>query len=199
MNQFHYLVLSLSCLLYFSPSSLGQDVDKKLEEIDDPIDKITITSNGKEYTFEGEDAQNLFTKIKNASNTSKSFVMKYDDDDDETKKVIIISSDGDEEVIDITGDVDHEFIWLGEDDGELDELEKRVKIEVEDGKKKVTVTKNENGEEKTEVYEGEEADAYLEKMKSDSDNFFEFKLDDESGKKTKKIIIEKKKVDAETE
>jgi len=178
---------------------LGQDVDNKLEEIDDPIDKITITSNGKEYTFEGEDAQNLFTKIKNASNTSKSFVMKYDDDDDETKKVIIISSDGDEEVIDITGDIDDEFIWLGEDDGELDELEKRVKVEIEDGKKKITVTKNENGEEKTEVYEGEEADEYLEKMKSDSDNFFEFKLDDESGKKTKKITIEKKKVDAETE
>jgi len=178
---------------------LGQDVDKKLEEIDDPIDKITITSNGKEYTFEGEDAQNLFTKIKNASNTSKSFVMKYDDDDADTKKIIIISSDGDEEVIDITGDIDDEFIWLGEDDGELDELEKRVKIEVEDGKKKVTVTKNENGEEKTEVYEGEEADAYLEKMKSDNDNFFEFKLDDESGEKTKKIIIEKKKVDVESE
>jgi len=178
---------------------LGQDVDKKLEEIDDPIDKITITSNGKEYTFEGEDAQNLFTKIKNASNTSKSFVMKYDDDDADTKKIIIISSDGDEEVIDITGDIDDEFIWLGEDDGELDELGKRVKVEVEDGKKKVTVTKNENGEEKTEVYEGEEADAYLEKMKSDNDNFFEFKLDDESGEKTKKIIIEKKKVDVESE
>jgi len=178
---------------------LGQDVDNKLEEIDDPIDKITITSNGKEYTFEGEDAQNLFTKIKNASNTSKSFVMKYDDDDDDTKKIIIISSDGNEEVIDITGDIDDEFIWLGEDDGELDELEKRVKVEIEDGKKKVTVTKNENGEEKTEVYEGEEADAYLEKMKSDNDNFFEFKLDDESGEKTKKIIIEKKKVDVGSE
>jgi len=178
---------------------LGQDVDKKLEEIDDPIDKITITSNGKDYTFEGEDAQNIFNKIKNASTTSKSFVMKYDDDDAYTKKIIIISSDGDEEVIDITGDIDDEFIWLGEDDGELDELEKRVKVEIEDGKKKVTVTKNENGEEKTEVYEGEEADAYLEKMKSDNDNYFEFKLDDESGEKTKKIIIEKKKVDAETE
>jgi len=178
---------------------LGQDVDKKLEEIDDPIDKITITSNGKEYTFEGEDAQNLFTKIKNASTTSKSFVMKYDDDDADAKKIIIISSDGDEEVIDITGDIDDEFIWLGEDDGELDELEKRVKVEIEDGKKKITVTKNENGEEKTEVYEGEEADAYLEKMKSDNDNFFEFKLDDESGEKTKKIIIEKKKVDVESE
>jgi hypothetical protein len=199
MKQMHYLVISLSCLLYFSPLSSGQDVDKKLEEIDAPIDKITITSNGKDYTFEGEDAQNLFRELKSTSNTSKSFVMKYDDDDADTKKIIIISSDGDEEVIDITGDIDDEFIWLGDDDGDLDELEKRVKVEIEDGKKKVTVTKNENGEEKTEVYEGEEAAAYLEKMKSDSDNFFEFKLDDESGEKTKKIIIEKKKVDVESE
>ena len=199
MNQFHYLILSLSCLLYFSPLSWGQDVNKKLEEIDDPIDKITITANGIDYTFEGEEAQNLFAKLKSSSITSKSFLMKYDDEDAETKKVILIRSDGDEELIDITGDTDDELIWLGDDEGDLDELEKRVKVEIEDGKKKVTVTETENGEERTEVYEGEEAGAYLEKMKSESDNYFEFKFDDESDKTTKKIIIEKKKMDSESE
>jgi len=186
-------MLSFLFLFFCTQLAFGQDVENKIKEIKDPIDRITITSNGLEYTFEGEDAQNLFRKLKSTSTTSKSFVMKYDDDDDDSKKVIIINSDGDEEVIDITGDIDDELIWLGKDDDDFDELEKRIKVEIEDGKKKVTVTKNENGEEKTEVYEGEAAEAYLEKMKSDSDNFFEFKFDDESGEKTKTIIIEKRK------
>ena len=68
-----------------------------------------------------------------------------------------------------------------------------MKIEVEDGNKKVTVTTRENGEEKTEVYEGTEAEEYIEKMKAENDDFdisIESKTD---GKKVKKIIIETEK------
>ncbi|MBT8378644.1 MAG: hypothetical protein KJN64_05405, partial [Ignavibacteria bacterium] len=57
------------------------------------------------------------------------------------------------------------------------------------------VTTNENGEEKTEVYEGDEADKYIkemnEKHSSDMDIFIEKDSDDGKVKK-KKIIIEKK-------
>jgi hypothetical protein len=77
----------------------------------------------------------------------------------------------------------------------MDEMHKKVKVEIEDGNKKVTVTTHENGEEKTEVYEGNEADKYIkemnEKHSGDIDMFIEKDVDD--GKvKQKKIIIEKK-------
>ena len=51
----------------------------------------------------------------------------------------------------------------------------------------------ENGEEKTEVYEGKEADEYIEKMKSENKDF-DISIDkDNDGKKVKKIIIETEK------
>ncbi len=65
-------------------------------------------------------------------------------------------------------------------------------MEVEDGNKKVTVTTKENGEEKTEVYEGKEAEEYLEKMDAESDEF-DIMKEKENGKKVKKIIIETEK------
>ena len=50
-----------------------------------------------------------------------------------------------------------------------------------------------NGEEKTKVYEGKEADEYLEKMKSENKDF-NISIDkDNDGKKIKKIIIETEK------
>ena len=80
---------------------------------------------------------------------------------------------------------------LFHNEGELSKMDKRVKVEIENGQKKVTVTTKENGEEKTEVYE---ADEYLEKMKSEHGNEMLIEIDEDgSKKKIKKIIIEKEK------
>ena len=50
---------------------------------------------------------------------------------------------------------------------------------MKDGNKKVIVTTKENGEEKTEVYEGDGANGYLDKLKSNDDSLkFEFKYED---------------------
>jgi hypothetical protein len=85
------------------------------------------------------------------------------------------------------------MVWFS-DEGELENMEKNVKVEIEDGQKKVMITTKENGEEKTEVYEGAEADEYLEKMKSEHGNEMLMEIDEDgSTKKIKKIIIEKEK------
>lgn len=47
--------------------------------------------------------------------------------------------------------------------GDSAEVMKKIKVDIEDGVKKVTVTTTENGEEKVEVYEGEKADNFLKK------------------------------------
>ncbi len=59
-------------------------------------------------------------------------------------------------------------------------------------RRKLPVTTKENGEETTEVYEGEEADEYLEKMKSENDDL-DIIIEKDNGKKVKKIIIETEK------
>jgi hypothetical protein len=76
--------------------------------------------------------------------------------------------------------------WVDKDD-KL-KTTKKINVEVIDGVKKLTVTTKENGEEKTELYEGEEADKYLEKM--EKDDLLKNELKD--GEK-QKIIIKRKK------
>ena len=69
-----------------------------------------------------------------------------------TQKIIIKSGGGDHEVYEISTSGDDNAIWFS-DDCDLHRLDKNVKVELEDGKKKVPVTTTENGEEKTEVYD----------------------------------------------
>jgi hypothetical protein len=69
-------------------------------------------------------------------------------------------------------------IWI-HNSVEGDNVNKKVQVEIEDGVKKVTVTTNENGKEKVENYEGDEAEKYLKK----NQNY------DHNGKKIKKKII----------
>jgi len=126
-------------------------------------------------------------------NQVQSFV--WNSSDDSVKKIIILDAtstdddieveDGDENVLIIKTDKDLDDI----DDG----ITKKINVVVEDGNKKVTVTTKENGEEKTEVFEGDEADEYIKKMKSENGEI-NISIDDEKdGKKVKKIIIETEK------
>jgi hypothetical protein len=156
------------------------------------VNTITITAGDEEITFEGEEAKKLFKKIKASYHGVHSFYIKEDGDSSSTKK-IIIKSDGDETIYEFDEEHADHMVWFS-DEGELENMEKNVKVEIEDGQKKVTITTKENGEEKTEVYEGAEADEYLEKMKSEHGNEMLMEIDEDgSTKKIKKIIIEKEK------
>jgi hypothetical protein len=174
--------------LFSGVTVFSQDVNEKVKDIKDPVNKITISAGGQDYIFEGEDAEKLFNKLKRSS--SNSFVMSVDDDEGGKEKIIIINPDDDfdEDAFEFESDFD--------EDGEG--IQKKIKVEMEDGQKKVTVTTRENGEEKVEVYEGDEAQEFLDKYKSENDDFFEFEIHDGKDKKVKKIKIEKKEVDSES-
>jgi len=185
----------LPALIIFMLSSPGfaqKNLKDKLSKIEGHVDKITISAGGEEFTFEGDDAEKLLKKMKADQTSSNTFVVRIDDADNKgTKKIIIKSGSGDDEVFEFETDGGDHSVWFSDEEN-LANLEKNIKVEIEDGKKKVTVTTTENGEEKTEVYEGDEADEFLEKMKSENGNDFQILIDENgNNKKTKKIIIEK--------
>jgi hypothetical protein len=186
----------LTAIVSFMLCSMGfaqEDLKDKLSKIEGHVDKITINAGGEEFTFEGEEAEKLFNKMQSSTKSSNTFIVKMDEEGGEgTKKIIIKSGGGDEEVYEFkTHDGDH-AVWFSDDDN-LQSLDKKIKVEIEDGKKKVTVTTTENGEEKTEIYEGEEAEEYLDNMKSEHGHEMLIEIDEDGNhKKMKKIIIEKK-------
>lgn len=193
----------LPALIIFMLSSPGfaqENLKDKLSKIEGHVDKITISAGGEEFTFEGDDAEKLLKKMKADQTNSNTFVVRIDDADNKgTKKIIIKSGSGDDEVFEFETDGGDHSVWFSDEEN-LANLEKNIKVEIEDGKKKVTVTTTENGEEKTEVYEGDEADEFLEKMKSENGNDFQILIDENgNNKKTKKIIIEKIETEDKTD
>ena len=168
-------------------------VANELPELADCFSQLSAIFISLEYLFEGNDAEELFKMIKRKS--SHNFVWNTSDDDKSKKKVIILDSDGENEVIEITGEGDDDIIIKKHKDfdSDINGITKKVKVEVENGNKIVTVTTKENGEEKTDVYEGQEADEYIEKMKSENDDFDIIISKDSDDKKVKKIIIKTEK------
>lgn len=200
LNKKLILNSMLVAVILFFMSSTGfsqESLKEKLKQIKGDVDKITVTADGEEFTFEGKDAEKLFKKMKSGTKHHNSFFIK--DLGTKDSKKIFIKSDDDSNIIELTDDdfdwVDKDedgFSWFISDDN--DGMTKKIKVEMEDGKKKVSVTTKEDGEEKTKVYEGKEADEYLEKMKAENKDFdIEFK----DGKTKKKIIIEKESKDSD--
>jgi hypothetical protein len=194
MKTGYRLIILTLLTIVIIPSSFAQEKLKdKIKKIDGSVDKIVITSEGKEYSFEGKEAEELFQKIKKGASHNLSWTMA--DTEGGEEKVIIINSDGDEKVIEIESEGDDNIIIKTDKDFDKDTegIRKKVKVEVEDDNRTVTVTTTENGEEKVEIYEGKEADEYLEKMKSENDDFNVSINKNEDGKKVKKIIIKTEK------
>jgi hypothetical protein len=183
-------LIFFTSLLIIANLNAQEKLNDKINKIDGEVQKITITADGKEYLFEGDEAAKLFEKMK--SSKRQSFVWNSSDDESTKKKVIILNADGENEVIEIESEDDN--VYIIKKDKDLDNVSggitKKVKVEIEDGNKKVTVTTKENGEEKTEVYEGKEAEEYIEKMKAENKDFNISIDDNKDGKKVKKIIIE---------
>ena len=185
------LIPFLFLFIIINSAFAQNDLNDQLKKIDGKVDKVTITADGKVYTFEGSDAEALFKKMK----SSKSHNFVWNSDDSNGKKVIILDADADEDAIEVEGEDDNVFIIKsGKDLSDVDEgMSKKVKVKIENGEKSVTVTTKENGEETTKVYTGDEAEEYLDKMKSENDDFDIQIKSDKDGKKVKKIIIETEK------
>lgn len=185
-----FSILLLSPLLAFAQS----DVNKMLKDIEGRVDEIVIKSDGKEYKFSGDEAEKLFSAMKNEKEIkSFSFITKDGqiiEGDSSVKRIIIT---------DLNQDKDHSdskvLVFIDEDfdseDIDVSKIEKKVFVTKEGDKKVVKVTTTEDGVENVEVYEGKAADEYLEKMKSDKEIEVNVDVKEEDGKKVKKIVIEK--------
>ena len=174
-----------------------EELEDKVKKIEGNVNKVTITAGGEEYTFEGDEAKTLFQQMRSGFSKSHSFMWHSDDGEFEHHdgKLIIIDEDGNKKLIEISEDGNEDIDIFITKDFDMDDhhgIEKKINVEIEDGNKKVTITTKENGEEKTEVYEGAEADEYLEKMKSEHGNEMLIEIgEDGKHKKLKKIIIKK--------
>ena len=185
-----FVILLLSPILTFAQS----DVKKMLKDINGKVDEIVIKSEGKEFTFSGDEAAELFSAMKKEKEV-KSFSFTTKDgkvftDDSLTKKIIIkdLDNDSEDEVLVF---VDEDF---DSDDADIKRIEKKVMVSDDGGKKIVKVTTNEDGKENIEIYEGTAADEYLEKMKSENEIEVNVDVKEEDGQKVKTIIIEKEVV-----
>jgi len=189
-----FLILSLIPIIAFSQS----DVNKMLKNINGKVDEIVIKSAGKEFRFIGDEAERLFSAMKDDKEV-KSFTFTTEDGkvfegDSSGKKIIIKELDDDSE--DSNKQV---IVFINEDDFNSDDadiktMEKKVIVSGEGDKKVVNVTINEDGKETIEVYEDKAADEYLEKIKSEKEIEVNVDVKEEDGKKVKKIVIEKEVV-----
>ncbi|MCJ7650024.1 MAG: hypothetical protein MUP85_15540 [Candidatus Lokiarchaeota archaeon] len=176
-----------------------EDVNKILKDITGKVDEIIIKSAGKNYVFTGEEAEKIFTMLKQSSGKKVMFIHKDDDvhgekkvkkikvhiDSDDDEDLIWIDENGERKILD-----DDDLFEFHEDDTVIDGNHKKIKVEIKDDSKKVTVTTIEDGIEKVEDFEGEDAEKYINKIKSDEKIIIKEEIR-KDGKKQKKIIIEK--------
>ena len=150
----------------------GEDIKKKIKvEVNDGVKKVTVTTTEDENenveVFEGEEAEKFLKKNSKGE-----------------KKLMFISDGDDVTTISMDSDVLH---WISE--GDHKSIMKKVNVEDKDGVKTVTVTTTEDGEENVEVYIGDDADEYLEKMEDGKKMKIHVSKDGDKKMKKKMIII----------
>ena len=191
MKKALFPVLLFILISFFANAQ--SDLNKKIKDIKGKVDEIIIKSDGKEYTFTGDEAEKLFASIKQ-DKKMKHFEFFTDDGkvingDSLTKKIIFKGEDDADNDVVVFINKDDDCDSMGAD---MKNIEKKVTVTDDGGKKIVTITTNENGKENIEVYEGKAAEEYLTKMKSDKCSDEKAGDDKDSNcKKMKKIIIEK--------
>lgn len=181
------LVLFLiSTLIYSQKDNLVKD---KISNIKGTVNKVVFSTSEGNVVFEGEEAEEL-TKMLKAKKMKKhiewisddyeniDFDLDFDIDSDSNRVMVFKSDKGGKHIIKKLKGDDNVMIFKHGDNDDFDILEdgKTVKVEVEDenGEKKVTVITKEDGKEKVEVFEGKEADEYLEKMNEDGNMTIDF-------------------------
>lgn len=193
--------LLLALVLGFAVSSTGfaqeKELKEKLKKVEGTPESIIVKTDKGTITFDKAEAEELM----------KIFRAKK-----QAKKVVVFNGDENECCgDDVEIDFDefsfplHKFRFLH--DGGLDSnlridlsdimdsfgpnrIKKKIVIENRDGNKTVTVTTREHGTEQIELFEGKDAEKYIEEHKNDETK-------DESApkgmkKKVKKIVIEEK-------
>jgi hypothetical protein len=162
--------IQIGILFLFSILLLAQDkksMKEKINNIEGDVSKIVITSDKGELTFEGDEAQKIFKRIKSPKMEKHIKWISDDNHEIDGDDVLIFKSeDGKKHIIKHKGKGDKMMMFMNDDF----EGKKTIEVEIEDdsdeseGEKTVTVTTVENGEKKVETYKGKKADEYLDKM-----------------------------------
>lgn len=142
-------IMAIILLGLFSLTIFAQEKGEsksKLDKLKGKVEKITVKVDGEDVVFEGKDAKELTEKIKAG------------------KRIKIFTSEDLEEVEECDGNVMviSSKSKIDDFDSKSDGVKKKIKVEVNDGKKVLTVTTTKDGKEEIKTYEGDEADKFLE-------------------------------------
>jgi hypothetical protein len=173
-NKSKFLIMLTIILLgLFSLTLFAQDKEgtkSKLDQLKGKVEKITIKVDGKDVVFEGKEAEKLAKQLrqKGMFNVFTSGNGKMSSNG--KVKVYAYSNPDDEE------------------DAKDGKVEKKINVEVKDGKKIVVVTTDKDGKEETKTYEGEDAEKLLKEEKGMK--HFSLSLgDDEDMSKCKVMVL----------
>jgi len=193
------LLFTAILALAISTSGFAQEKDlkEKLKTVEGNPESIVVKTDKGTVTFNKAEAEELMKMLKSKKHAKKVIVFKGDED-------ACCDEDGDVDFEEFSFPP-HKFKFLH--NGGLDsniridisdfldsfgpnKINKKVVIQNRDGNKTVTVTTKENGTEQVEMFEGKDAEKYIEEHKSEETK-------DESSskgmkKKVKKIVIEEK-------
>lgn len=152
-NQSKFLAIVIILMVGFlSMTILAQEKDEtksKLDNLKGKVEKLTIKIDGKDVVFEGKDAEKLVKKLKGSSQREFMF---------QSKNGKMMKMGGGNVVMFRSKDDDTD-----EKDGEN---KKEVKVEVNDSGKKITVTTMKDGKEETKIYEGADAEKFMQDEKN---------------------------------
>lgn len=159
INQLKAALIMLFLVLGVTLYAQDKEAKEKLADLKGKVEKVTIKVDGKDVVFEGKDAERI-AKIAKATGESKAFVFSTDEDNAPgmKKRIKVFTSGSDSKFDVVTSD---DFNWKADGD------QKKVKVEIKDGKKSITVTTNKDGKEETKTYEGEEAEKFLKEQGED--------------------------------
>lgn len=187
INQLKTALIMLLLILGVTLYAQDKEAKDKLADLKGKVEKVTIKVDGKDVVFEGKDAERI-AKIAKATGESKAFVFSTDEDEAPgmKKRVKIYTSGGDSKFDVVTSD---DFDWKADGD------QKKVKVEIKDGKKNITVTTNKDGKEETKTYEGEEAEKFLKDQGEDGKvKVFMKKIGEDDGEGEDHVIMLNKKI-----
>jgi hypothetical protein len=173
INQLKTVLIMLLLVLGITLNAQDKVIKDKIADLKGKIEKVTFKVDGKDVVFEGKEADRI-AKFARAAVQSNAFVFSTDDEDGMPgvkKRIKVIKSGGNAEFDVMTSD---DFDW------KTDKDQKKVKVEIKDGKKNITVTTNKDGKEETKTYEGEEAEKFLKEQEGEGNiKVYMKKLDDD--------------------
>lgn len=182
-------------LLFAATASVAQSsVKEKLAGIKGDVKKITISTASGDVVFEGDDAKSLLKSLKQKK--EKTIKVVVDGDDMDLTEGCCEGDLDAVKILKLVGEGDSTNVFMLHDgDDDAIQVKKKVIVSEENGAKKVTVTTTKEGKDDVKVYEGKEADKYLDTMKKEGCDTKIWDEKDAKGKKMKKIIIKKEKKD----